>query len=77
MGKLKSLIVRAEFDTALSSHNCQANANHRITKGDRRLKVRNGRSWDHYCMACAGGILASDTSKLEALMAQARRDGSS
>jgi hypothetical protein len=35
-----------------------------------RLKVRNGRSWDHYCRACAETILARDIQKLIDLRAQ-------
>ena len=35
--------------------------------GDVRLKVRNGRSWDHYCHDCALTILARDIVKLTAL----------
>lgn len=64
---LKSLIVQVEVDNAGKAHNCQANAKHRIKKGDVRLKVRNGRSWDHYCRACAETIIARDIAKLTAL----------
>lgn len=64
---IKSLVVRVQVDTAGKAHNCQANAKHRIEKGDVRLKVRNGRSWDHYCRACAMTIIARDISKLTAL----------
>lgn len=35
--------------------------------GETRLKVRNGRSWDHYCTACADTIIARDLAKLTAL----------
>jgi hypothetical protein len=44
---IKSLVTHVEVDTAGKAHNCQAGAKHRIEKGDIRLKVRNGRSWDH------------------------------
>ncbi len=73
---LKSLVIRVEFDEALNSHNCQANARHRIIKGNRRLKVRNGRSWDHYCISCAIGILAGDIKKLQALQNQCHQASS-
>lgn len=66
---IKSLIVRVGIDTAGKSHNCQANSKHRIAMGDTRLKVRNGRSWDHYCCACAETIIARDIAKLTALSA--------
>lgn len=64
MPRIKSLIVRVEIDTARKAHNCQANGNHRIQKGNVRLKVRNGRGWDHYCEACAKNMIEKDLSKL-------------
>jgi hypothetical protein len=63
----KSLVIQVRVDIAAKSHNCQASAKHRIEKGDARLKVRNGRSWDHYCRDCAEKILARDIAKLTAL----------
>jgi len=66
---IKSLIVQVGVDTAGKSHNCQANKKHRIAMGDIRLKVRNGRSWDHYCRACAETIIARDITKLTELSA--------
>lgn len=61
---IKSLVTGVLVDRALKSHNCQGNARHRISTGDIRLKVRNGRSWDHYCEACAEKIIARDIAKL-------------
>lgn len=63
----KSLVIHAEVDTAGRAHNCQANARHRVEKGDVRLKVRNGRSWDHYCLDCAKKIIGRDIEKLTEL----------
>lgn len=64
---IKSLVTQVEVDRAGKAHNCQANAKHRIEKGDIRLKVRNGRSWDHYCLACAKNIIGRDIEKLRGL----------
>jgi hypothetical protein len=64
---IKSLIIHVGIDTAGKAHNCQASAKHRIEKGDVRLKVRNGRSWDHYCLACAKSIIGRDILKLTEL----------
>jgi hypothetical protein len=64
---IKSLVTRVEIDEALKAHNCQASAKHRIERGNRRLKVRNGRSWDHYCVPCALAILERDIAKLQEL----------
>lgn len=63
----KSLITQVRVDIAGKSHNCQANRTHRVMMGEVRLKVRNGRSWDHYCRDCAINILARDIEKLTAL----------
>ena len=64
---IKSLITQVGVDTAGKAHNCQASTKHRIEKGDVRLKVRNGRSWDHYCLACAKNIIGRDIEKLTEL----------
>lgn len=67
MARIKSLLIRVEIDEAQKAHNCQANAAHRLVKGDRRLKVRSGRSWDHYCVSCAAVILERDIAELQEL----------
>jgi hypothetical protein len=70
MPRIKSLVIRVEIDNALKSHNCQGNSEHRIQAGNRRLKVRNGRSWDHYCVPCALVILERDIAELNELLRQ-------
>lgn len=64
---IKSLVTHVEIDTAGRAHNCQASAKHRIEKGSVRLKVKNGRSWDHYCVDCAKKIIGRDIEKLKAI----------
>jgi hypothetical protein len=66
----KSLIIRVQVDRAIKAHDCQANAKHRLQQGDKRLKVRNRRSWDHYCVVCAENIIQRDILKLQALQRQ-------
>lgn len=63
----KSLVIRVEVDRALRAHDCQANRKHRIEQGHKRLKVRKGRSWDHYCVACAAKIIRRDIGELQTL----------
>jgi hypothetical protein len=63
----KSLVLSVQIDIAERAHNCQANDKHRITRGDSRLKVRNGRSWDHYCRSCALAMIARGIDRLEGL----------
>lgn len=69
MGRTKSLLTQVEIDYAGKAHNCQANSAHRISKGDKRLKVKNGMGWDHYCWDCAVKIFSRDIEKLTALRA--------
>lgn len=64
MARIKSLIGQVEIDNAGKAHYCQASKQHRVEKGDVRLKVRNGRGWDHYCKACAETIITRDIQKL-------------
>lgn len=64
----KSLIDTVAIDVAKKSHNCQANARHRINSGDSRLKVKNGLGHDHYCVDCAKKIISADIQKLTRLL---------
>jgi hypothetical protein len=73
MPRIKSLLTHVGIDEAKHAHNCQANANHRIERGDKRLKVRNGRSWDHYCVSCATLIIERDIAQLRALQPSFRK----
>ena len=74
MPRIRSLRIRAEVDVAQRAHNCQGNARHRLERGDKRLKVRNGRSWDHYCIECAKTIVRRDADALEALARELERE---
>jgi len=65
---IKSLVMQVGVDVAGRAHNCQGNSKHRIEKGDIRLKVRNGRGWDHYCRTCAENIITRDIHKLTELL---------
>jgi len=67
MPRPKSILQRIEMDVAQRAHNCQHSKGHRILRGERRLKVRKDRSWEHYCVKCAQGILARDIENLKDL----------
>lgn len=69
MPRIRSVLIRVEIDRAQRAHDCQANARHRIGRGDIRLKVRNGRSWDHYCPTCAQTILSRAIGSLQGVQA--------
>jgi hypothetical protein len=71
MPRPKSMISgKICVDKAKKAHNCQNNSAHRIQCGDKRLKVPNGRSWDHYCSSCAISFLNNDISKLGNLVGE-------
>lgn len=72
MPRPKSILQRVEIDQAQRAHNCQHNAAHRIQAGEKRLKVWDGRSAEHYCTACALAIIARDRTKLQELDEQLR-----
>jgi hypothetical protein len=75
MPRIRSLVTHVEIDLALKSHDCQGNPKHRIARGDARLKVREGRSWDHYCLACAGTIIRRDIAALQGVADQLAATG--
>jgi hypothetical protein len=67
VGRVRSLLIRVEIDTAQRAHKCQANARHEIKRGDQRLNVRNGRGWDRYCTDCARKIVDSSLTSLSSV----------
>ena len=67
MSRIRSLTIRSEVDVAQRAHNCKGNAQHRIKKGDKRLKVRKGRICDHYCLKCAKVMIQKSIAKLKDL----------
>lgn len=70
MPRPKSILQRVEVDEVQRAHNCQHNENHRLERGDKRLKVWKDRSSDHYCAECALGIIQRDIAKLQGLVEQ-------
>ena len=67
MPRIKSLRIQIEVDVAQRAHNCKGNRRHRIQRGEKRLKVRKGWDWTHYCSECARTIIRRDMDGLEAL----------
>jgi hypothetical protein len=64
VGRVRSLLIKVEIDTAQRAHKCQANSRHPIKRGDLRLNVRAGRGWDRYCMDCARKIVEGSIASL-------------
>jgi len=70
MPRPKSLLQRVSIDVALKGHKCQHNKSHLIARGERRLKLTVGRSYQHYCIECALKIIESDIEKLASIRKQ-------
>jgi hypothetical protein len=67
-------VTSVGVDEAKKAHDCQGNSRHRIERGYKRLKVRNGRGWDHYCLECAKIIVRRDIAELDALARELNSD---
>lgn len=74
MARPKSIIQRVGVDEAQKAHNCQHNPKHRLERGDKRLKVWDQRSAEHYCVDCALKIIERDIAKLNELAQQLRTE---
>jgi hypothetical protein len=70
MAAPKSLILPMSVDRASKRHTCQHSKKHVINKGDWRLKVKVGRSYDHYCVDCAHKFIGLGIENLQKLSAE-------
>jgi hypothetical protein len=70
MPSQKSLLVSMTVDRVERAHACRANKKHLLSRGDLRLKMKEGRSHRHYCAACAEAFIKTARAKLAALEAQ-------
>lgn len=66
----KSLVKNLVIDTAERAHLCRSNKKHSITKGQKRLSIKEGRSTFRYCTDCAKKFLTKDTLKLQGLLSE-------
>ena len=68
MARPRSFVVGSlSIDHAKRAHNCQHSSKHRIVRGEPRLKVKVGRTVEHYCLACAIGFVDRDIETLRDL----------
>lgn len=70
MARPKSFIKRLAIDEAKRSHNCQHNKQHRISKGDVRLGLKENRSMEYYCKECSIEFLKNSSSQISKLIEQ-------
>ena len=52
MSSPRSVIQSLVVDVAEKKHYCSHNKRHTINKGDKRLKIKVGRSYQTYCAPC-------------------------
>jgi hypothetical protein len=67
MPRPKSLLPNITIDQVQRAHCCQHNSSHELHRGDKRLKVRVQRTYEHFCAPCALEILQRDIAQLMAL----------
>lgn len=75
VGKTKSFLKNISIDTAKLSHSCKHNKKHKINKGDKRLKLKEDRAFQHFCVECARESLKKDISELNALLIELEKVG--
>jgi ribosomal protein S4E len=68
MGKAKSFLQTISIDKAIKSHSCKHNKKHIINKGDIRLKLKVGRTFQHFCIECAKESLEKDIKELNTIL---------
>lgn len=67
MAAPKSLTLPLSIDVAERKHKCQHSRSHIIFRGDKRLKVKVGRTYEHYCISCAQKFISNAIQRLEVL----------
>ena len=77
MAPPKSFLPRLVVDQALRAHNCQHNRAHRILQGNKRLKVVDGRTTEHFCVHCAVKFLEGDIAEMQQLTIDLKVSGQS
>ncbi|GBK66233.1 hypothetical protein P4H94_14930 [Paenibacillus macerans] len=70
MPRPKSLVKSIEVDMAKRAHSCQHVPSHRILSGEKRLKLKVDRTYEHFCTECALKMIDSDIEKLQSIKEQ-------
>lgn len=72
MARPRSLTKNVSIDVAKRRHACQHSDDHPILAGDKRLTVKEDRSEERYCLACAEKFLVQSIARLQALLEEVR-----
>lgn len=74
MPRPKSFLKSLTIDHAKKSHNCQNNRAHRISKGDVRLGLKEGRSREYFCKECSVKFLEKDVESISSLLEELKQE---
>jgi hypothetical protein len=66
----KTLVKSISVDDAQRAHSCQHVSSHRVLKGEKRLKLKVNRTYEHFCITCALQIIEADIQKLQRIRDQ-------
>lgn len=69
---MKSILHRLLVDQAGKAHNCKHNKRHRLERGERRLKFKVQRTYEHFCVQCALRMIDKARARLDELEQQLR-----
>ncbi|AEP00088.1 hypothetical protein Bcoa_0870 [Heyndrickxia coagulans 36D1] len=70
MPRSKTFIKSIKVDEAQRAHCCQHIPSHRILRGEKRLKLKVGRTYEHFCPVCALKIIEADIQRLQNIKEQ-------
>lgn len=70
MPRPKTLIKPIAVDDAQRAHSCQHVPSHRVLQGEKRLKLKVNRTYEHFCTICALQIIEADIQKLQRIKEQ-------
>jgi len=75
MAKLKRLLTTSAFETAQRERKCSRNNDHKISKGDLCLTVKENMAKRSYCVRCARLILEKAREEVLGLLLQLPPEG--
>ena len=75
MGRAKSFVKNISIDTAKRSHFCKHDKKHSIKAGDKRLKFKENRADQYFCVECAKESIRKDIVKLNKILSELNKTG--
>ena len=66
----RSVVQSLVVDVAEKKHYCSNNKRHIISRGEKRLKIKVGRSYQTYCVACGKKFIGNGLEALNVTLSQ-------